>query len=205
MAYHLTTVNHFDFFEVASALQKEIRRGHEEEAMYWALELAGTYDTFLWRRLVIIASEDIGPADSTVAPLMETLQWQYMDVKKASKRPSERIILAHAIIALCRAPKSRIADDLAALVSHQRDNEGLRREIPEYALDQHTARGKQRRRSWQHWADEGCVLANEVEGLNCYRERTMQMWLQYGKLPDRAPGQGRRKTEQTPLFDEDVG
>jgi hypothetical protein len=60
-------------------------------------------------------------------------------------------------------------------------------------------------RSWQHWADEGCVLANEVEGLNCYRERTMQMWLQYGKLPDRAPGQGRRKTEQTPLFDEDVG
>jgi hypothetical protein len=127
-----------------------------------------------------------------------------MDVKKASKRPSERIILAHAIIALCRAPKSRIADDLAALVSHQREHEGLRREIPDYALDQHTRRGKAKGRSWQHWADEGCQLAHEAEGLNIYRERTMALWLKYGKLRDRAPGTGRRKAEQSPLFEDEA-
>jgi hypothetical protein len=34
MAYHLTTAGRYDFYEVASALQKAIRRGHEEEAMY---------------------------------------------------------------------------------------------------------------------------------------------------------------------------
>jgi len=135
MAYHLTTTLGYDFYEAASALQKTIRRGEEEAAMFWALEFAGTYDAFLWRRLVIIASEDVGPADSTMAVLIETLQWQYQDVKKASKRPSERIILAHAIIALCRAPKSRVADDLACLVAHQRESEGLRREIPDYRVE----------------------------------------------------------------------
>jgi replication-associated recombination protein RarA len=75
MAYALQTAGGYPFYEVASALQKEIRRGREEEAMYWALELAGQYDDFLWRRLAIIASEDIGPADSTLAGLIETLQW----------------------------------------------------------------------------------------------------------------------------------
>jgi hypothetical protein len=94
--------------------------------------------------------------------------------------------------------------DLAALVAHQREHEGLRREIPDYALDQHTRRGKAQGRSWQHWADEGCVLANEAEGLNIYRERTMALWLKHGKLKDRAPGPGRRKAEQSPLFEDEA-
>jgi hypothetical protein len=106
---------------------------------------------------------------------------------------------------MCRAKKSRIADDLAALVAHQRDHEGLHREIPDYALDQHTRRGKRQGRGWQHWADEGCQLANEVAGLNIYRERTMALWLTYGKLRDRASGQGRQKAEQPPLFEDEIG
>lgn len=124
MAFHLTTANNYDFYEVASALQKEIRRGDEEAALFWALELAGAYDTFLWRRLAIIASEDIGPADNTMVGLIDVLAVNYRDVQKASSRPQERIILAHAVIALCRAKKSRVADDLACLVSHQRESEG---------------------------------------------------------------------------------
>jgi replication-associated recombination protein RarA len=49
------------------------------------------------------------------------------------------IILAHAVIALCRAPKSRIADDLCALVSHRIESEHERLDIPDYALDFHTS------------------------------------------------------------------
>jgi replication-associated recombination protein RarA len=199
MAYHLTTGRGYDFYEVASALQKEIRRGREEEAMYWALELADQYDDFLWRRLAIIASEDVGPADSTLAVLIETLQWQYKDIKKQSRRPQERIILAHAVIALCRAPKSRIADDLACVVSHQRDSEGLKREIPDYALDQHTQRGQALGRGWDHWAQEGCRLTNEAKGLNRYRERALAMRQRYGRLQPREARQGRRMAEQPPL------
>jgi replication-associated recombination protein RarA len=44
--------------EVASALQKSIRRGEEREALYWAseLDLAG-YGNYCFKRLRIIASE----------------------------------------------------------------------------------------------------------------------------------------------------
>jgi len=70
MGYHLVTARGYDFFEVASALQKEIRRGNEEAALYWALELGSKFDDFLWSRLSIIASEDIGPADNSIAVLI---------------------------------------------------------------------------------------------------------------------------------------
>jgi len=49
--------------EVTSALQKSIRRALEEEALFWAteLDLAG-FGANAWKRLRIIASEDIGLA-----------------------------------------------------------------------------------------------------------------------------------------------
>ena len=62
----LVTKRGYDFYEVASAFQKAIRRGDGRMAGYWALEL---YDTsefnwrgYVWKRIHIIASEDIaGP------------------------------------------------------------------------------------------------------------------------------------------------
>jgi hypothetical protein len=48
-------------------MQKCIRRGFEEEAQFWAteLDLAG-YGAYVWKRLRIIASEDIGLADPSL-------------------------------------------------------------------------------------------------------------------------------------------
>lgn len=73
--FHTAKHNYADD-EVKSALQKEIRRGYEDSAMYWALELANEYvhhkskgkATWKWlvRRLRIICYEDIGVADSPV-------------------------------------------------------------------------------------------------------------------------------------------
>jgi replication-associated recombination protein RarA len=48
--------------EVTSALQKEIRRCKEYEAVYWALELESFNYKALWNRLKVIASEDVGLA-----------------------------------------------------------------------------------------------------------------------------------------------
>src|SRR5207253_1035682 len=76
----------------------------EEQAMYWALELAQTYADFLWVRLIIIANEDIGLADTTVIVLTESLRIQFYLVRK-KKCASWRIVLANALIALCRAKK----------------------------------------------------------------------------------------------------
>ena len=60
----LTTEGGYLNSECTSAMQKCIRRGLEEEALFWATELdfAG-YGAYVWRRLQIIASEDIGLAD----------------------------------------------------------------------------------------------------------------------------------------------
>ena len=57
--------------EVTSALQKEIQRGHEREALHWATELALTgYTNYVWKRLRIIASEDVGLGEPMMAVLV---------------------------------------------------------------------------------------------------------------------------------------
>ncbi|MBA7690107.1 hypothetical protein ES703_98631 [subsurface metagenome] len=38
-SYQIKTANGYDFFEVSSAFQKAIRRGDEDEVMFWAVEL----------------------------------------------------------------------------------------------------------------------------------------------------------------------
>jgi len=181
----ILTCNKYSLFEAASALQKEIRRGHEEQAMYWALELAETYADFLWVRLIIIANEDIGLADPTVIVLTESLRIQFYLVRK-KKGASWRIVLANAIIALCRAKKTRLADSFMAAISHRRDSEGWRLKVPDYALDKHTVRGKRLGRSWDHWASEGCQLHNEVKGMDTYATEALSLRKRHGKLKQNA-------------------
>src|SRR5215208_7546633 len=103
--------------EVASALQKSIRRGLEAEALYWAseLDLAGFPD-YLWRRLRIIASEDVGMAAPEVAVQVRALSQNFNDQRKHNKtsktgsRSGERLFIAQAVMILCRTEKSRMVD-----------------------------------------------------------------------------------------------
>ena len=69
--------------EVTSALQKSIRRGLEEEALFWGseLDLAG-YGAYAWKRLRIIASEDIGLADPGVCVQVRTLYENWVEQRK---------------------------------------------------------------------------------------------------------------------------
>ena len=61
MKYELKTKNGYDFFECSSAMQKSIRRGIEDEAIFWAVELfESNYAEYIWKRLRIISSEDVG-------------------------------------------------------------------------------------------------------------------------------------------------
>ena len=154
--------------------------------MYWALELAETYADFLWVRLIIIANEDIGLADPTVIVLTESLRIQFYLVRK-KKGASWRIILANAIIALCRAKKTRFADSFMVVISHRRDSEGWRLKVPDYALDKHTVRGKRLGRSWDHWASEGCKLHNEAKGMDAYATEALSLRKKHGKLKQNAP------------------
>jgi hypothetical protein len=47
--------NGYPFDEVASALRKSIRRGLEEDAMFWAVEMETRFPDYLWKRLQVIS------------------------------------------------------------------------------------------------------------------------------------------------------
>ena len=176
-----TTPGGYNKAEVASAMQKEIRRGNEQEALFWAteLELAGNGE-YVWKRLKIIASEDVGLADNQATILVRVLYDHWLDVKRASSGEASkyasfhRVFIAHAVIYLARAPKSRMLDH--ALMTMY---EGERRqpEIPDYALDKHTAAGKRLRRGKQHFVEEGSRLENEADVFDPYRAEGIARFL----------------------------
>lgn len=158
-----STIDGYNCAEVASAMQKCIRRGHEPEALFWATELdRSNFGEYVWKRLRIIASEDVGLADPLAAITVRSLYENWRDQRKKddTRHAPERLFLVHAIMRLCRGEKSRCVDH--ALVVFY---EGPRpkREVPDFALDKHTGRGRARRRGWKHWWEEGCQLARGMD------------------------------------------
>jgi replication-associated recombination protein RarA len=147
--------------EVASALQKSIRRGLEREALYWAAELdqAG-FGNYVFKRLQVIASEDVGLADSNVAVQVRALYetWRDLRTTAAAGQKWPRVFLVHAVLILVRAPKSRIVDHAGMAVYDGQ----LWIEMPDFALDKHTKRGRQLGRGELHFFDSSTRLANRT-------------------------------------------
>ncbi len=91
-------------YDVTSALIKSIRGSDVDAALHYLARMveAGEDPRFLARRLVILASEDIGLADPTaLTTAVATAQAVAM-----IGLPEAQINLAHAVIALSVAPKS---------------------------------------------------------------------------------------------------
>lgn len=161
----LTTKKGYDFFEVVSALQKAIRRSLEGDALFFAVELFNSgYDGFLWRRLCIIASEDIGLAEPLLPATLHALRQSY-DVQKKEKKENkpERMFLIHAVLILVRAKKSRLVDWY--MIKLWREHDGKTPELPDYAFDMHTQKGKRLGRGLDHFYKEGTELTNQDTSL----------------------------------------
>lgn len=161
--------------EVASAMQKCIRRGLADDALFWATELDfANFGEYVWKRLRIIASEDIGLSVPGLAGDVRALYENWLDQrrKKDSIHAPERLFLVHAVLILARAHKSRLVDH--ALIVHY---EGKRppREIPDFALDKHTARGRARRRGWKHFWKEGATLSPAAPIEDPYEPHAQQI------------------------------
>ena len=91
-------------YDMISVFIKSVRGSDPDSALYWlALMLEGGEDPlFIARRLVILASEDVGLADSFSLVLAESA---YRAVESIGM-PEGRIILAHAALYLSLQPKS---------------------------------------------------------------------------------------------------
>ncbi len=161
--------------EVASALQKCIRRGDEDGALYWGteLDLAG-YGEYVWKRLRIITSEDVGLAEPGMCADIRGLYDNWLDQRKKrdEKHGPERLFLVHAIMRLCRARKSRAVDH--ALIAMYEGERG-HRSIPDFALDRHTRRGRSMRRGWKHFWEEGAQLAPQGNVADVYEDRAREL------------------------------
>lgn len=150
------TVNGHSAYEAISALQKAVRRGELDNAMYWAtdLDLSGFTD-WLWRRILIMVVEDVGPAWPEGPAVIKALY----DMMRMEKDKQGSMFTYDAIVRLVRAPKNRIVDH--AMTVHWTAHGPLRREVPDEAFDKHTARGKQLGRGIDHFLDEAAKTTDQ--------------------------------------------
>ena len=92
------------FYDTISALHKSVRGSDPDAALYWFMRMldGGAEPKYLARRLIRMASEDIGLAD----PRALTLAVTAADVYERLGSPEGELALAECVIYLAVAPKS---------------------------------------------------------------------------------------------------
>lgn len=174
---NVTTLHGFPADHVISALQKEIRRGHTENAALLAYEMVLTspaLEDFLWQRLMVISVEDIGFGNPQ-APVLINSMVQMLD--RFDRSVGERKLFAvHAVRYLCLAQKDRASDEMINWMIHGVAAGTLRPTIPDYALDMHTGDGQKMGRGKAHFWAEGAQIAPELPNRDkTYHERITKL------------------------------
>jgi len=92
------------FYDQISALHKSVRGSSPDAALYWFCRMieAGCDALYIARRVVRMASEDIGNAD----PRALQIALNAWDVQDRLGSPEGELAIAHAILFLSSAPKS---------------------------------------------------------------------------------------------------
>lgn len=100
-AYDKSQESHYNLI---SALHKSIRGSDPDAALYWFCRMldGGEDPLYLARRLIRMASEDIGPAD----PLALMIANEAMNTYRFLGSPEGELALAHAVVHMATAPKS---------------------------------------------------------------------------------------------------
>jgi len=179
------TLHGFKADHVISALQKEVRRGHTENACLLAYEMILTspaLEDYMWHRLKVMSVEDIGFGD-VMAPVVVNAIHQF--VKESDRSIGERKLYAvHVVRYLCACKKDRSSDEMINWMMNAVNNGKALPSIPEYALDMHTADGQEKGRGRRHFFEEASKTAPELEERDTtYLDRILKM-LDSGELPD---------------------
>ncbi len=161
--------------EVLSAVIKEIRRGKKEEAIYWAYQMEKSGQEaveFLWESLAICALEDVGLADPNAINVVMNTKKFFEELPTGYIGRSLAVVNVVAYLSTC--PKSRLTDEMLFDLMQQLEESGPTKEIPDYALDHHTKRGKEMGRDELFFFEEASKLTNNVFITNIYRERILK-------------------------------
>ena len=127
-----------DHYDVISALIKSMRASDEKSALFWLARMieAGDDPRFIARRLIVFASEDVGLAD----PTSLTVAVAAATAVEHVGLPEARYNLAHAVMHLAGAPKSRAVTD-AIEAARESLLGGASIEVPEHLRDGNTPQG----------------------------------------------------------------
>lgn len=195
----MRTVDGYLNGEAGSAMHKAIRRGEEEEALFWASQLDrsgnGNY-VFKWLR--IIASEDVGPADNSMVLLTRTLYENWLEQRTKGSPKGDTaytaIPLVHAVIALCRAAKCRAVDN-ALMLFYEEPGMGdpSTHPVPDYAKEGAPTSGS----GLQRFFVEAAHLHPELEGADPYRARAIKR-KQRKELPRKTNNENGSGPKPTP-------
>lgn len=160
-----------------SLIQKAIRRNRPDLAAYAASDLLRSgYGDWLWRRLTVVAAED-------VAALVTTEILALRDACERERRarrglPPTRVFMGKAILMLCGAWKSRDVDHLNCLVVDriEGDDPGLMSALieaegdlspmPAWVFDCHTSEGRRMGKTKRDFfLTEQAALSPRLPGL----------------------------------------
>ncbi|MDD6313316.1 MAG: replication-associated recombination protein A [Firmicutes bacterium] len=173
-----------DHYELVSALQKSIRGSDENAAIFYLAKLLESGDLLSpCRRLLVIASEDIGLA----FPMAAAITKACVDSALQLGLPEAKIPLSEAVVMLATAPKSNTAY-MAYNAAAADINKGLgkQKDMPSYLKN-------------NHFFGEG-----EQKGDYLYPHDFPNSWVEQQYLPNDLKDRiyyrfGQNKTEQAAL------
>ncbi|MGH8103515.1 MAG: replication-associated recombination protein A, partial [bacterium] len=127
-------------YDVISAFIKSVRGSNPDAAIYWLTLMlnAGEDPRFISRRLVILASEDIGLADRHALPIAMAAAHAVEFIGL----PECQLNLAHATLYLATAPKSNSAT-IAIMKARTDIEKGEILEVPDHLKDSNYPGAKQ--------------------------------------------------------------
>lgn len=166
-------------YEIISAMIKSVRGSDTDASIYYLARLlaAGEDPAFLARRMVILASEDIGNAN----PNALNLAVSCMNAVSKIGMPEARIILAQTIIYLACSPKSNsayLAIDEALAACKDASSQRIPRQIINHTDEN---KGYLYPHDFGGWVEQQ-YLPDELLGTSFYRpklvafEKTLAEW-----------------------------
>lgn len=185
------TRNGYDFFVVASLLQKSLRRGDIVLASRACNELLPRYGNYCWNRMLTVSAEDCA---EMVTQEIIALHQAWVKVRpKQDQTTKGRIFFAKAIVLLAKAKHSRDADELNILVSDRIPDEvfeaAMRQvgevmkadeshfDIPDWVYDVHTQKGRRMGRSKDEFLrEEHDALDNPTPSLFGNFDEMLETW-----------------------------
>ena len=137
-------------------------------AAYEMLTTSPEVAEHLWRRLKLIAVEDIGMGEPLAPVLLSSLHENY----RAATGGEQAMMAVHAVRFLATAKKDRTSAEHTDLVVQKVESGETAVSVPDYALCVHTRAGQEMGRDLLQWWRNGAVVENELESADhSYRDQ----------------------------------